>query len=215
MTLRQRLRRRARRPLDSPAAVLRTLLGRPPEEKITIGDAVHAMGGRGFGVLLFLWAILSVIPAVVPGMSTLFGLPLLFLSWQLAWGLEQPWIPHRFAVRTIERSTLQKLEQGARRFRPIERMLRPRLTFLVTGLGQRLLGIVCVALSIIFILPIPAGNWLPGMGVAVIALAVARRDGVAALVGLLFAAVTFAMIGAIVFGFTKAAHSIMASKIIR
>jgi hypothetical protein len=215
MALRERLRRRARRPAESPAAVLRTLLERPADQPITIHDVVHAMGGRSFGVLLFVWAILSVIPAVVPGMSTILGLPLLFLSWQLAWGLSEPWIPKRIAARHIERATIEKLEHGARRFRPIERMLRPRLEFLVTGIGQRLLGVVCIALSLIFILPIPAGNWLPGMGIAIIALAVARRDGAAALVGLLMAAVSFAMIGAIVFGFTKAAHSIMASKILR
>ena len=117
----------------------RTRKGLRADQPITIHDIVHAMGGRSFGVLLFVWAILSVIPAVVPGMSTILGLPLLFLSWQLAWGLSEPWIPKRIAARHIERATIEKLEHGARRFRPIERMLRPRLEFLVTGIGQRLL----------------------------------------------------------------------------
>lgn len=201
-------RRRTRRQPESPEAVLRTLLKRPEGEPITIGDMVHALGGRSFGVLLFMFAILSLIPAVVPGLSTILGLPLLFLSWQLAWGFAEPWIPNRLARRVVARPHIERLAGWARRFRPIERMLRPRLLILVTGPAQRVLGIVAVALSLLFILPIPAGNWLPGVAIAIIALAVARRDGAAALFGLLVTAGAFAFVGALVFGFTHAAQSI-------
>jgi hypothetical protein len=199
MAMRFRRRNRTPRVIDSPAAALRTLLQRPPEQAITVGDIVHVLGGRGFGVLLFVWAVLSLIPAFVPGMSTILGLPLVFLSWQLAWGVPEPWIPKRLAARAIAREYVEKLAEQAAKFRPFERMLRPRLTLLVIGPGQRLLGVVALVLSIVFVLPVPFGNWLPGTAIAVIALAVARRDGVAAIVGLALAAAAGGLVYALGF----------------
>ena len=180
-------RNRPPRTVDSPAEALRSLLERPVEEPITVHDIVHGLGGRSFGVLLFVWAGLSLIPAFVPGMSTILGLPLLFLSWQLAWGFPEPWIPKRLAERQIARGQVERLAEWAQRSRSVERMLKPRLLVLVTGVGQRFMGVVTLLMSMLFVLPIPAGNWLPGIAIAVIALAVARRDGVAAIVGLVLA----------------------------
>jgi len=197
--MRFRRRDRPSRPPESPAAVLRTLLERPAEQPITVGDIVHALGGRGFGVLLFVWAVLSLIPAFVPGMSAILGLPLVFLSWQLAWDFPEPWIPKRLGARSITREHIEKLAEQAKRFRPLERMLKPRLTMLVTGPGQRLMGVVALAMSILFVLPVPFGNWLPGVAIAVIALAVARRDGIAAIVGLVLAAGALGLVYALGF----------------
>jgi hypothetical protein len=197
-----RLRRRNRPPrtVESPEAALRTLLERPAEEPITVGDIVHGLGGRSFGVLLFVWAVLSLIPAFVPGVSTILGMPLVFLSWQLAWGFPEPWIPKRLARRPIARAQVERLAHWAQRTRAIERMLKPRLLVMVTGLGQRFMGVVALLMSLLFVLPIPAGNWLPGVAIAAIGLAVSRRDGAAAIVALILAGAAVGLVYALGFG---------------
>lgn len=58
---------------------------------------------------------------------------------------------------------------------------------LLNPIGERLIGVVCLALALVLILPIPGGNILPAMAVSTLAFALIQRDGVIAIVGYLLA----------------------------
>ena len=60
---------------------------------------------------------------------------------------------------------------------------KPRLVFLFGPVGERLIGLVCLALALVLILPIPGGNILPAMAVSALAFALIQRDGLIALIG--------------------------------
>jgi hypothetical protein len=59
----------------------------------------------------------------------------------------------------------------------IERYVAPRWTFLVKPPFTQLLGLQTLFLAFVLILPIPLGNWMPGVTVAATALALLQRDG--------------------------------------
>jgi hypothetical protein len=77
----------------------------------------------------------------------------------------------------------------------MEAISRPRLDFLVGGVGRRVIGVICTFLGFVLILPIPLGNLLPGVTVSVFSLSLIQRDGVVAAVGYALAAVS---VGALV-----------------
>ena len=77
----------------------------------------------------------------------------------------------------------------------LERRLKPRLTFMYNRFADRLMGAICFSLSIIVFLPIPFGNMLPSFAIAAFAIGTAERDGYAAIIGWVMAAVSIVVLG--------------------
>ena len=178
-------------------------------ERITVGDLLQALGDRALGALLFIFAVPNVMP-VPPGVSTVLGAPLLFLSAQLMFGL-RPWLPAIVAKRSISREDLATL---VRRVVPwltrAEKLLRPRLRVLAAPPAEYLVGFVCLLLASILVLPIPLGNALPALAISLLALGVLERDGLWVLGGLVTAAVSVAVVSGVVFAMAKAALYLLA-----
>lgn len=178
-------------------SILRSLVDRTTGDYLTMGDVVKALGGRGFGLLLVLFGLLNAIPAPLPGLSTVLGMPLLILSWQVARGRQRPWLPKSLARKQISRIQLVRMAHAARRIRPFERLFKPRLNYLVTTTGQRFIGLACLLLSFLIVLPIWMGNWPPAIGIVFFGLAIAKGDGVAAIIGVVAGVMAFAIVTAV------------------
>ena len=170
-------------PHDEPiSAVLRHIL-ELDEERISIEEIADAFGSRAFGALLFAFAVPNLLP-LPPGSSTILGLPLVFLAPQVALGMRHPWIPKVFARRTVDRTQLRNaFDKILPKLAKVEKLLQPRLGIMFGHIGDRLIGVVCLLLSLILILPIWGGNMLPAAAVACLALGLATRDGLIALIG--------------------------------
>lgn len=153
------------------------------EERVSVGELIDRFGGRALGALLLIFGLACTLP-LPPGGTTVFGLPLVLLGPQLLFGARAPWIPERLRSRGLPTADLRK---GLPRVLPwlerAEAVSKPRLHFLFSPWGQRLIGLICSVLAIVLILPIPLGNLLPGAAVSVLALALVQRDGALALVG--------------------------------
>lgn len=167
-------------------------------QDLTIGTLVDAFGERAFGALMFVFAVPNVVPTP-PGTSAVLGLPLVILTFQLMIGRQVLWLPQVVRKRGISGAMF---EGFARRAVPVmirfERVLKPRLTVLTaTDLAERLIGIVAFALAVILFLPIPLVNILPAAAIALMALGLAERDGVAVLAGYAAAALTAALLAAV------------------
>jgi hypothetical protein len=154
----------------------------PGDEKIGLRTVLDRLDGRAFGLLLLLLALPNCIPNI-PGISTVFGLLLVAPALQMIFGAGRPWIPRQLAELQIETRHLRMGIDGAMpALRKVETLVRPRFQFLTQKPATIWFGIQTLILAGILILPIPFGNWPPGMSVAALALALLQRDGVMAVV---------------------------------
>lgn len=157
----------------------------------TIGELVDELGERAFGALMFIFAVPNIIPTP-PGTSAVLGLPLVILTFQLMVGRQTLWLPQTIRKRTIDGALVATF---VRRSMPVlvrfEKVLRPRLSLVVVSdLAERVIGLVAFLLAIVLFLPIPLANIVPAAAIAVMALGLAERDGLAVLLGYLLGAGT-------------------------
>lgn len=148
---------------------------------------MHALHERGFGLLMLVLVLPNCVPVPLPpGISTIFSLPLLFLSTQMLMGLDSPWLPGWLHKKKINRKTLAKIISRANpRLKKIEILLRPRLSFASTRTGEKLLGGFWLIFSLSIAIPLPMTNFIPGVGILVSALGLLSKDGVVLLLGIL------------------------------
>jgi len=164
------------------SAVLLDIAGHG-ETRISVAELTQKFGGRAIGALLFVFGLACMLP-LPPGATTIFGFPLVLLAPQLIIGASAPWLPAGIKNRTISTADLNKgLPRLIRWLQRVEAVSKPRLVFLFNPVGERLIGLVCLALALVLILPIPGGNILPAMAVSALAFALIQRDGVIALIG--------------------------------
>lgn len=170
------------------------MLGARDGAKLSLGEIVEAFGDRAFGPVMFFFALINMLPWP-PGGTTLTGAPLVLLSMELALGRDTVWIP-RWAERVaVDRKTFRKL--SGRFLKPLrftEKLARPRLYVLTGGLGQGLIGLACLFLSVVLVLPIWGGNLLPAVAIGVFSLGIMQRDGLAVLAGWSLTAATVAVL---------------------
>ncbi len=161
-----------------PASVLLVdLMDAFPDERVTVGDILKRLEGQAFGLLLLVLALPNCIPNI-PGLSTIFGVMMLAPAIQLILGRGDLWLPERVRKWSFSRDALHSAIKGSLPIlKRIERYVAPHLTFLTRPPFTQLLGLQTLYLAIVLILPIPLGNWLPGITVAATALALLQRDG--------------------------------------
>ncbi|ETX26824.1 exopolysaccharide biosynthesis protein [Roseivivax isoporae] len=183
--------------------VLRSLAAGQDGERISAGELVEGFGRRGHGALLIIFGAPNVLPLPIPGLSLLAGLPLLILTAQIVAGRETPWVPAWLGRRTIALADFRRAADAiAARLERVERLVRPRWPGLTAGPARRLLGLFGVLLAATLFLPLPLGNALPGLALALLGFALMERDaalaGAAIVVGIAGLAVMSAASAAIV-----------------
>ncbi len=165
------------------SVTLRTLCEASDDDALTVGEIVLLFGRRAFGALMFIFAIPNTLP-LPPGSSSILGLPLVLLAPQVALGFRRPWLPRFVYNRQVKSSDLQKLISPLiPRLEAIEKISRPRLSWLFGPIGDRIIGVVCTLLAIVLIFPIPLGNLAPALCIGALSLGLFQRDGIIALVG--------------------------------
>ena len=184
--------------------VLAGFLERGDGTRIFLGDLVVLFADRAFGMLLLILTIPNVIP--MPGLSTVTGVPMILLGFQMMNGRHQPWLPRRFAETSFDR---EHFADVVRRVLPrilrVERRLRPRLSRFVDGPAERFLGFVVVVMATVLSLPIVFGNLPPAIAIALIALGLIERDGAFTIAGVVASMAALVVVASIVFGLGEAA----------
>lgn len=167
----------AKEHLPPASELLQDLMDAFPEEQVTVGDILKRLEGQAFGLLLLVLALPNCIPNI-PGLSTIFGVMMVAPAVQLILGRGDLWLPARVRRWSISRHALQMAINGSLPIlKRIERYVAPRWAFLVKPPFTQFLGLQTLFLACVLILPIPLGNWMPGITVAATALALLQRDG--------------------------------------
>jgi hypothetical protein len=188
--------------LSSPnhaSLVLRTFLKNFSSTKVTIGELKDALASKAFAILMLIFALPNLVPMPIPGISTIFGTPLVFLSYQLMRGYKAPWFPkwlsnHYVEVNKIERVLLYILPY----MQQLERILKPRLSFFIQPFIQHIVASICLVMAVIMILPIPLGNFFPAFSIFFFSLSILERDGLLVLMGLISATISIILISTVV-----------------
>lgn len=173
------------------STILRSL-AESREERLTITQVTKAFGDHAFAAVMLVFGLIS-IASLIPGATLITGAPIVLAAWQVVTGGKHFWLPKKIGDKTVTPGDIARLNA---RFLPklrwAERKLAPRMRFMFGQVGTRLIGVVCLGLATIILLPIPLGNMLPGAAVAILSLGLISRDGIAILAGLV------AAIGAVV-----------------
>jgi len=169
-------------------------LGSHGGEKLFLGEIVEAFGERAFGAVMLLFAIVNMLPWP-PGGTTLTGAPLLFLSTEMAWGRDTLWLPSWINQASISRTTFRRTSRRLMKMiRFSEGLSRPRLYFMTGRLGLALIGLACLVLSAILVLPVFGGNLIPAVAIGFFSLGIMQRDGLAVLLGWATTGLTIAVL---------------------
>lgn len=178
-----------KRKLSEEMQALKTHAG---EGELTLREAIVVLGVRAYTLLLILLSLPFITPIPLPGLSTPFGLAVGLIALRLMLG-QKPWLPEKILSRPIPPGFFGKVFTfAAGIIRLLEKLLRPRLTFLTdtvvlyrTHAGLMMLA----ALALLLPLPIPFTNTFPAWTIIFVAAGLLERDGFFILGGyLVFAA---------------------------
>ena len=153
--------------------------------RVKIDDILDAFHERGFGMILFIFALPMALPLPVPpGINVLLASPLILLTAQQALGFKEIWLPKKIRQKTLSSKSLIKMFEKAVPFvQKIELLAKPRLGFLTQGLTSNLIGLAGLIMALTICIPLPLTNTVPSLGIACMAVGVLMRDGLAVIAG--------------------------------
>jgi len=153
--------------------IVAEVVGRFPGERISLGEMAEAFGDRAFGLLI----LLLLLPSLLPGMASVFGMPVLLLGIQMGLGRRVPRLPKLLARQSVKREDLLRLTSSSSKWlSKVERYVKPRPGFFTSPLGDRMFGWVTAYVAIMLILPGPGTNGPPAFGNIVMALGLVEHD---------------------------------------
>lgn len=176
-------------PQEKPRPISEILIAlkeQMPAENVCTFDLLGALHERGFGFLLFIFALPAAIPLPGLGVNVIIALPLLFLTVQQSMGRQSIWIPNWMKHKSISRERFEDMVDGALpHIKKIEVLVKPRLGFITQGVFSVLIGILGLIMTLSICIPLPLTNTVPAMGIAGMAIGVIMRDGLAVIAGAL------------------------------
>ena len=154
-------------------------------ERVRVSMILEALHERGFGVVMFFFALPIALPfPVPPGIQMIFATPLLVLAAQMVIGRDMIWMPQGIQSRTLSRKVLNKtIDLSVPWLRKIEYLVKPRLGFMTRGFASNIVGFLGIIMALSIYVPIPLTNTVPGMGMCAMSIGLVMRDGLTVAVG--------------------------------
>ena len=159
------------------------MLALPEEEDLPLEHLLDTFGSRAHGTALLLLSLPDSIPLPVPSVGAILGVPLALISMHLAVFGDGGRLPRRInAWRLPAKSVAAMKRYVVPVIARAERISQPRLGAVAER--QRAVGLVCLVLSVLLLLPIPFMNTPPSLCLALLAWGMVQRDGMFVLAGL-------------------------------
>ena len=185
------------------SAALVAALAAVREPAVTLRELLALVGEQGLLVFCGILAAPFLLPITVPGMSTIFGLPMLLIGFAVM-ASRVPWLPERLLNHAIPAATartlLQKVCGWAERF---EHLVRPRLLGLTGSvLINAVNGVLVLVAVVLLMAPIPLVpfvNSLPALAIILLCFGMAERDGLVIVIGYAVTVISAAYVGGLIF----------------
>lgn len=164
-------------------ALSRVLRELPQGQPVSLGELLARVGSGAHGFALLLLSVPEALPLPLPSASAVLGLPLVIISAHLAWFGDDARLPSRVRNRVLPAWLLGSLRtRVAHVLGRAERHTHPRWQRLAGR--EHVLGLVCLYLSILLLLPIPFFNVPPALCLVLLAWGMVQRDGLVVAAGL-------------------------------
>ncbi len=167
---------------------LQQILVHADGKDVTIRDIVEVLHGRGFNILVILLSLPFCLPVLIPGLSVIFGMVILFMGIRTMRN-QALWLPDRLMRQVLPYDLLSKMIKASL---PIvyfmEKVFHPRLRFFKNWASFSLINglmIVSGAFLLMLPLPIPFTNSLPSISIIMVAVGMIEEDGVVIFLGYL------------------------------
>lgn len=165
-------------------SLLMALRRQPDASAVPLGGVLAELGDRSFGWAILLFGLVNLIPMPI-GSQMVTGLPLMLLAAQMVLGFSHVRLP---AFVNRHRVSRRRFQEGVLRLRPVlrplERIIRPRLTWLFARNSERLIGAFLFLVALALVLPIPLSGFISAFALFIAGVGLAERDGVVTLLGL-------------------------------
>jgi hypothetical protein len=170
------------------------------DDGVTLEEMLDAVGRRSFGPLLLLAGLVVLAPLVgdIPTVPTMMAVVVTLTAVQLLLRREHFWLPGWLLRRSVARSKVRTAVTKLRRpANWVDRVLRPRLTFLTGGPGSVGVALTCILIA----LAVPPMEFIPfsangaGLALSGFGLALVTRDGVLVLFSYAFTFGTLGWVG--------------------
>ena len=172
--------------------ILNDLIARAPDAQVSLAWLIDNLHERSFGILMFLMALI----ALIPGASGIVGILLMIPAIQMILARPIPVLPNFVGNRPMSTAKLARL---IRRIDPtlrwLERIIRPRwrTPFEAT---KRVVGVFMLLLGLALLAPIPFSQVPAALVVMLVAFAYLEEDGLVLCLALLAALTTLGAMGA-------------------
>ena len=161
------------------------------QSSLSLDEFLAGLDGRSYAFAILALNIPNCIPTGIPWLSTITGLPMVFLLVQFFAGRTVPSLPPFIGRRGLDRGKLQRfLDRARNTIRWLENTVHARHEWWVNGAPRRALLLAWSVNIVVLTLPIPFDNLLPAWAILFFCLALIEDDGVMAMLGWLFTFLT-------------------------
>ncbi|MEB3733033.1 exopolysaccharide biosynthesis protein [Halopseudomonas pachastrellae] len=127
------------------------------QEQVSMRAVVDSIGRRSFGPLLLIMGVVLFSPlSGIPGMAIFAGIFVMLIALQMLFGRSNFWLPAFILDRAVPQARLRKaigwVTPTARR---IDRLIKPRLDFMLHRTSTFLIAGLCVAVAAAY----PCWSW--------------------------------------------------------
>jgi hypothetical protein len=166
-------------------------------ERVSVAELLGTLGDRGFGLLIVLLTLPTLIPGPpIPGFSLVFAALIGLISSQLVRGFARPELPDWVLRRSFDRTRLDTMLLRAMPYvRRFERFAHGRPSAWTTRLGERWIGVLIVAVAVALAVPVPFGNTPPGLALLALGLGLIERDSRLLVIGALAGVASVVYVG--------------------
>ncbi len=164
--------------------IIEDVVNSSSSDRLPIRDLIDAMDSVGFGLAIMIFSFGIIIP-LPPPFPSIIALPLVVFASQMVLGYSSPKLPKRFSDLSVKRSVLAMLVQKSSPYiRKVERILRPRLSFMTHAFAERIVGFFILIFALFIVLPMPLSNFIPGLGILIISFGLLGKDGLVIIFGI-------------------------------
>ena len=151
---------------------------------VSFESVISMLGTNSFALILIFFSLPAALPfSMIPGVSFVFSIPIVFVAFQMIIGCQQLWLPQKINNNTISKDKLIKIiNHSVPYLEKIESILKPRFFLPHQQLVITFLGFVILLVSILLMLPIPFSNFIFSSIIIFLSLSWMEKDGLCMLI---------------------------------